>query len=197
MRECVQVQSGDFTLSHYSMDPASYKCIMQVAVRMVMHRPLTWRESLMTERSIDGQYRLGATERATLMSNVDYVLDFIYVRGGPSPQPRTPLEKPSSELRMFLRNTNFAAYMAFVERRESLFADWNATFPTNLVAPLRAVMLARLMEWGIVASSKTVFKYLYHTISRGFPVSAAAAPAQRMMSFPQFKLEMQSRAFMM
>jgi hypothetical protein len=151
----------DFAIGHVTvsgtMDAAF---VFQSVPMMVLDQPMTWSETLALPRALDTVYGLNTTTRSELSSKLCDILATVYIG----------IESPVGPVRIFLQRSHHAAYSAARIRRLTLVDDFLRTGNASLVPFVRAMMLARMMEWGTTTSSSATFKTYYFIATTGVPV---------------------------
>lgn len=146
-------QEGEFVLSHPACDPKIVDHVVKVAMRLVLSQPLTWAEIMRVDvPEVDDAFVVGAYRDAL---HVPSLLEAYY----------KSLEDARGVVRVFIPRTYFAIQIAH-GTSSTLMHNWLTTADTTLVAPMRLLLLARLLCMEAVRSPLPSFARLKEVVTK-------------------------------
>lgn len=136
--------------------------VMQVAVRAVLGKPMTWSETLEEPCELDAKYNLPGW-RKDLTESLPRLRSMCHA-----------VEHPDGEVRILCKHTNAAAFLAFHKYGEYLLPTWLSNSHAAVVAPLRSMLLARVFELTREVSKLPDIVYVHDILKRGLRTCGCA-----------------------
>lgn len=115
---------------------------------------MTWLETLSETCLLDSKYNL-ELHRMQLAASLPYLHTMCHSN-----------EDPDGHVRILTKHTNAAAFLAFTKHADGLVPTWLTTYHPLMVAPLRSMLLARILEKSITSTLPDMV-YLCSILARG------------------------------
>lgn len=176
------VQYGNLVLKHASItEPWAYGLVMQVAVRAVLGRPMTWSDTLAIDVPLDVHYMLDAGRKQQMAATIA-TLNTMYYELDDVTEP-TPI-------RILMTRSHYAAHMAFAQYGGALITEWLRQFAPFQAPMVRAVLVGRLHQLCTATSPKPKFQLAALIMTTGVPLYSIGEDLPRSEPYDNFRAKM-------